>query len=562
MIKKTKKLFALLLVLVLAFAFALTGCKKKDEGDDDSPSSGTTATTALATSVGNLLDSTALYGEGSMAVVESGYTRTGAASYDKNGNYVESYGDWEKYSYNQDFELKGGFVADTKNYKVKELNFDLLAYGKDEVDYRANNSAIFARDGKVYRYNNHGFISQQIESLDDFKKKLVEISKNGDILVYGGDLDDINKNLGNEVSVELDGFQDLILTAGNLRKGLLKGLATFVSVEKKGTKYTIDVKKTITDFLDKLVKAVEVVKNDPSITFERYYNKNEVKAILDPITKNVKAADVISYADSYIATMNKIKPTGYADLKSLLKGTYNLSIPDAKNMNLDAYIKELFKVKVSFDGGEIALGDMGVSNIIANPADAFKEISDTKKEIEKTLIKWEIVLTISANKIKDVKVDIEVYEEGVGNNQYRKDERTKITGQFTFTTSTPTLLSIDEAVKKADKAMEVPSPSEIKSRLESQGYVVSICESYGANKAASVFASSAGVTLNGQAEYCINASKDSDSITIIWFTDKSDAIAMKNAGYRITGDTKQTGASGNVFYVGTYSAKSATGFKF
>lgn len=439
--KKTNRLFAFLLIFV--FAIALTGC----QGGTDGGNSDSVAVT-LANSVNNLMEATSLYGEGKLSTTKSGknlvYEKICG---DSTSEYDEEYF-WQDYFYAKDYELKGGIIVDSENNSLTELEFDMVQYSTDKENIVTN--AVFGRDGRIYSCDigsseRQRFNLSEPKNIDEFKNQLTSIVKDYDVLRYTGNIEDVNRNLYKGGSVDSNVLQNLTTITGNLRKGLLKGLASFVAVTKDGDTYTIDGKKTIVDFLDKEINALKIVNGEPQITLKEFYGREEVKVISEPITKNIKAADVIAYIDSYIKITAPY--TGVWDLKSLMKTAYGIDLPNAGSMTLDSYIKNLFDVKINLEYGQITFGEMPVSSILEDFAKSLREAEESKKEVSENLSKCEIILTISGSKIKYIKFDIQSFE---ADGETEKDRSLKISGEFTFTPSIPKLIYVDRAVKKAD----------------------------------------------------------------------------------------------------------------
>ena len=439
--KKTNRLFAFLLIFV--FAIALTGC----QGGTDGGNSDSVAVT-LANSVNNLMEATSLYGEGKLSTTKSGKILVyETICGDSTSEYDEEYF-WQDYFYAKDYELKGGIRVDSENNSLTELEFDMIQYSTDKGNIVTN--AFFGRDGRIYSCDigsneRQRFNLSEPKNIDEFKNQLTSIVKDYDVLRYTGNIEDVNRNLYKGGSVDSNVLQNLTTITGNLRKGLLKGLASFVAVTKDGDTYTIDGKKTIVDFLDKEINALKIANDEPQITLKEFYGREEVKAISEPITKNINAADVIAYIDSYIKITAPY--TGVWDLKSLMKKTYGIDLPNAGSMTLDSYIKKLFDVKINLEYGQITFGEMPVSSILEDSAKSLREAEETKKEVSENLSKCEIILTISGSKIKYIKFDIQSFE---ADGETEKDRSLKISGEFTFTPSIPKLIYVDRAVKKAD----------------------------------------------------------------------------------------------------------------
>lgn len=439
--KKTNRLFAFLLIFV--FAIALTGC----QGGTDGGNSDSVAVT-LANSVNNLMEATSLYGEGKLSTTKSGKNLVyETICGDSTSEYDEKYF-WQDYFYAKDYELKGGIIVDSENNSLTELEFDMVQYSTDKENVVTN--AVFGRDGRIYSCDigsseRQRFNLSEPKNIDEFKNQLTSIVKDYDVLRYTGNIEDVNRNLYKGGSVDSNVLQNLTTITGNLRKGLLKGLASFVAVTKDGDTYTIDGKKTIVDFLDKEINALKIANDEPQITLKEFYGREEVKAISEPITKNIKAADVIAYIDNYIKITAPY--TGVWDLKSLMKKTYGIDLPNAGSMTLDSYIKKLFDVKINLEYGQITFGENPVSVILEDSAKSLREAEESKKEVSENLSKCEIILTISGSKIKYIKFDIQSFE---ANGETEKDRSLKISGEFTFTPSIPKLIYVDRAVKKAD----------------------------------------------------------------------------------------------------------------
>lgn len=439
--KKTNRLFAFLLIFV--FAIALTGC----QGGTDGGNSDSVAVT-LANSVNNLMEATSLYGEGKLSTTKSGKNLVyETICGDSTSEYDEEYF-WQDYFYAKDYELKGGIIVDSENNSLTELEFDMVQYSTDKENVVTN--AVFGRDGRIYSCDigsseRQRFNLSEPKNIDEFKNQLTSIVKDYDVLRYTGNIEDVNRNLYKGGSVDSNVLQNLTTITGNLRKGLLKGLASFVAVTKDGDTYTIDGKKTIVDFLDKEINALKIANDEPQITLKEFYGREEVKAISEPITKNIKAADVIAYIDNYIKITAPY--TGVWDLKSLMKTAYGIDLPNAGSMTLDSYIKNLFDVKINLEYGQITFGEMPVSNILEDSAKSLREAEESKKEVSENLSKCEIILTISGSKIKYIKFDIQSFE---ADGETEKDRSLKISGEFTFTPSIPKLIYVDRAVKKAD----------------------------------------------------------------------------------------------------------------
>lgn len=439
--KKTNRLFAFLLIFV--FAIALTGC----QGGTDGGNSDSVAVT-LANSVNNLMEATSLYGEGKLSTTKSGKNLVyETICGDSTSEYDEKYF-WQDYFYAKDYELKGGIIVDSENNSLTELEFDMVQYSTDKENVVTN--AVFGRDGRIYSCDigsseRQRFNLSEPKNIDEFKNQLTSIVKDYDVLRYTGNIEDVNRNLYKGGSVDSNVLQNLTTITGNLRKGLLKGLASFVAVTKDGDTYTIDGKKTIVDFLDKEINALKIVNGEPQITLKEFYGREEVKVISEPITKNIKAADVIAYIDSYIKITAPY--TGVWDLKSLMKTAYGIDLPNAGSMTLDSYIKNLFDVKINLEYGQITFGEMPVSSILEDSAKSLREAEESKKEVSENLSKCEIILTISGSKIKYIKFDIQSFE---ADGETDKDRSLKISGEFTFTPSIPKLIYVDRAVKKAD----------------------------------------------------------------------------------------------------------------
>lgn len=439
--KKTNSLFAFLLIFV--FAIALTGC----QGGTDGGNSDSVAVT-LANSVNNLMEATSLYGEGKLSTTKSGKNLVyETICGDSASEYDEEYF-WQDYFYAKDYELKGGIIVDSENNSLTELEFDMVQYSTDKENVVTN--AVFGRDGRIYSCDigsseRQRFNLSEPKNIDEFKNQLTSIVKDYDVLRYTGNIEDVNRNLYKGGSVDSNVLQNLTTITGNLRKGLLKGLASFVAVTKDGDTYTIDGKKTIVDFLDKEINALKIANDEPQITLKEFYGREEVKVISEPITKNIKAADVIAYIDSYIKITAPY--TGIRDLKSLMKKTYGIDLPNAGSMTLDSYIKNLFDVKINLEYGQITFGEMPVSSILEDSAKSLREAEESKKEVSENLSKCEIILTISGSKIKYIKFDIQSFE---ADGETEKDRSLKISGEFTFTPSISKLIYVDRAVKKAD----------------------------------------------------------------------------------------------------------------
>lgn len=439
--KKTNRLFAFLLIFV--FAIALTGC----QGGTDGGNSDSVAVT-LANSVNNLMEATSLYGGGKLSTTKSGKNLVyETICGDSTSEYDEEYF-WQDYFYAKDYELKGGIIVDSENNSLTELEFDMVQYSTDKENVVTN--AVFGRDGRIYSCDigsseRQRFNLSEPKNIDEFKNQLTSIVKDYDVLRYTGNIEDVNRNLYKGGSVDSNVLQNLTTITGNLRKGLLKGLASFVAVTKDGDTYTIDGKKTIVDFLDKEINALKIANDEPQITLKEFYGREGVKAISEPITKNIKAADVIAYIDSYIKITAPY--TGIRDLKSLMKKTYGIDLPNAGSMTLDSYIKKLFDVKINLEYGQITFGEMPVSVILEDSAKSLREAEESKKEVSEKLSKCEIILTISGSKIKYIKFDIQSFE---ADGETEKDRSLKISGEFTFTPSIPKLIYVDRAVKKAD----------------------------------------------------------------------------------------------------------------
>lgn len=439
--KKTNRLFAFLLIFV--FAIALTGC----QGGTDGGNSDSVAVT-LANSVNNLMEATSLYGEGKLSTTKSGKNLVyETICGDSTSEYDEEYF-WQDYFYAKDYELKGGIIVDSENNSLTELEFDMVQYSTDKENVVTN--AVFGRDGRIYSCDigsseRQRFNLSEPKNIDEFKNQLTSIVKDYDMLRYTGNIEDVNRNLYKGGSVDSNVLQNLTTITGNLRKGLLKGLASFVAVTKDGDTYTIDGKMTIVDFLDKEINALKIANDEPQITLKEFYGREEVKAISEPITKNIKAADVIAYIDNYIKITAPY--TGVWDLKSLMKTAYGIDLPNAGSMTLDSYIKNLFDVKINLEYGQITFGEMPVSSILEDSAKSLREAEESKKEVSENLSKCEIILTISGSKIKYIKFDIQSFE---ADGETEKDRSLKISGEFTFTPSIPKLIYVDRAVKKAD----------------------------------------------------------------------------------------------------------------
>ena len=439
--KKTNRLFVFLLIFV--FAIALTCC----QGGTDGGNSDSVAVT-LANSVNNLMEATSLYGEGKLSTTKSGKILVcETICGDSMSEYSEEYF-WQDYFYAKDYELKGGIRVDSENNSLTELEFDMIQYSTDKENIVTN--AVFGRDGRIYSCDigsneRQSFNLSAPKNIDEFKNQLTSIVKDYDVLHYTGNIEDVNRNLYKGGSVDSNVLQNLTTITGNLRKGLLKGLASFVAVTKAGETYTIDGKKTIVDFLDKEIGVLKIVNNEPQITLKDFYGREEVKAISEPITKNINAADVIAYIDSYIKITAPY--TGVWDLKSLMKTAYGIDLPNAGSMTLDSYIKKLFDIKINLEYGQITFGEMPVSSILEDSAKSLREAEETKKEVSENLSKCEIILTISGSKIKYIKFDIQSFE---ADGETEKDRSLKISGEFTFTPSIPKLIYVDGAVKKAD----------------------------------------------------------------------------------------------------------------
>ena len=259
--KKTNRLFAFLLIFV--FAIALTGC----QGGTDGGNSDSVAVT-LANSVNNLMEATSLYGEGKLSTTKSGKNLVyETICGDSTSEYDEEYF-WQDYFYVKDYELKGGIRVDSENNSLTELEFDMIQYSTDKENIVTN--AFFGRDGRMYSCDigsseRQRFNLSEPKNIDEFKNQLTSIVKDYDVLRYTGNIEDVNRNLYKGGSVDSNVLQNLTTITGNLRKGLLKGLASFVAVTKDGDTYTIDGKKTIVDFLDKEINALKIA-NDSELS--------------------------------------------------------------------------------------------------------------------------------------------------------------------------------------------------------------------------------------------------------------------------------------------------------
>lgn len=567
---KLKRFIAFALLLVLAFAFTLTGCKKKDkDDDDDSPSASSTPAATVAASINKTLSSSELYIEGTISTKNSDTRRDRKYDgYDSEIKYTPEYDAFDNY----EIEIKGGGKVDTKNYKITDLNFDIFSFNEYRWNYESgketSGDAAFGRNGSVYSYYVNSSAAEKgaaddPKDMSDFKKQIKDNLKYN-VLNCESDLEDLNDNIfGNDADSEVKMIESILTTSGNLRKGLLTGLASFISVEKKGNVYTIDGKATILNVFDKIVKAVKVIDDNPKITFKEFYNNADVKAILEPITKNVKAADVIDYAD----LIYKDASGSVASIKDFVKTECGLDLPDAGTKNLDSYIRGLFDKNVTLPGStsttQVPIGNVGMSDILKlTDMDAkaiIAELEDAKSDVEKYLNKFVVTLTIKNNKISEVTLD---GEETAADTADSKNQKFTINSKIKVITSLPALFDLGDSVKKAAADYAVVKPVYAAyNRLRENGYY---CNTLDEEEVESY----CGVTLTGRVLtgglYRKYDDDYNNHITIIAFENASDAVKVKNAyGSSITSSDSSTvyGVNGNVFYAGTNAAVSISGLK-
>ncbi len=451
--RKTLTVFALMLTLLFATVF--TSCSKGPSetsvGDDKQ---------TLAEAVTEFTGRSAIYANGAMKVdvldtVTDGSEKDTTSS---TGNYVFAGG----ISYDEATGEFGAFDADV---------FALMTSPVENSAALTNAGAMFIRDGLSYSYNGLYDYNGNVDGIKDAVSEKFKAGEKLDILKEANLKDIVLDKIGLD-KVPTAQVKEIETAVKSVYTGLLKGLSELAAITKNGDDYTLDITATVCDVIDKIAAAAEAALKHPEATIGEFYAMPEVKAILSPILKNVKAKDVVDVLKALIGE-DFFHETAEGKLEVVVNGVGSIVIDKpAAATNLEDYlVNTVFEADLNTGAAVIKIknfvigtvfGFGGSDNTAQSPAMTDDEIAATvagikaaKNNILEVLPTAKITLTIKSGKITHIKAEIKMVNGGTISSgspedmeSYAYTNEKTITIEFDVLDKMPTLLDISKVEKE------------------------------------------------------------------------------------------------------------------
>ena len=452
--KKTLTVFALMLTLLFATVFTSCGKGPSESSTDENDSQ------TLVNAVTEFTGRSAIYANGSVkadtlnTVIDGSEKDTTSST----SNYV----------------FAGGISYDEATGKFGAFDADVFALMTSPVENSAaltNAGAMFIRDGLSYSYNG---LSDYNGNVDGIKAAVSEKFKAGeklDILKEENLKDAVLDKIGLD-QVPAAQVKEIETAVKSVYAGLLKGVSELAVITKNGDDYTLDITATVCDVIDKIATAAEAALKHPEATIGEFYAMPEVKAILSPILKNVKAKDVVDVLKAVIGE-DFFHETAEGKLEVVINGVGSIVIdkPEAATTLEDYLVNTVFEaglntgaatVKIKdfvigaifgFGGGSDDSGAQSSAMTDEEIAAMVAEIKAAKNNVLEVLPTAKITLTIKSGKITHIKAEIKMVNggtisDGPETTSYTYTNEKTITIEFDVLDKMPSLLDISKVEKE------------------------------------------------------------------------------------------------------------------
>ena len=452
--KKTLTVFALMLTLLFATVF--TSCNpspsETSAGDDKQ---------TLAEAVTEFTERSAIYANGSV-VLNAKSTVTAGSEKDSTETTTN-------------LNFAGGVSYDEAKGEFGAFDADVFALMTSPVENSAaltNAGAIFVRDGLSYSYNGLSDYTGNVDGIKDAVSEKFKAGEKLDILKEENLKDAVLDKIGPD-KVPTARIKEIETAVKSVYAGLLKGVSELAVITKNGDDYTLDVTATVCDVIDKIAAAAEAALKHPEATVGEFYAMPEVKAILSPILKNVKAKDVVDVLKAVIGE-DFFHETAEGKLEVVVNGVGSIVIdkPEATTTLEDYLVNTVFEAGLNTGAATVKIKDFVIGAIFGfgggsddtaqSPAMTDEEIAAMVAEIKaaknnilEVLPTAKITLTIKSGKITHIKAEIKTVESGTisdGDSEdaesYAYTNEKTITVEFDVMDKMPTLLDISKVEKE------------------------------------------------------------------------------------------------------------------
>ena len=407
--RKTLTVFALMLTLLFATVFTSCG---KDQSETPTGDNKQT----LADAVTEFAGRSAIYTNGTAKIGERHTVTEGS----EKGTTSST----------SDFAFAGGISYDEATGEFGAFDADIFGMMTSPEENSApltSTGAIFVRDGISYSY--HG-LSDYNGNVNGMKDAVSEKFKAGEKLEpFAGNLKDaiLDKiGIGNAPAAQV---KEIETAVKSLCSGLFKGISELAVITVNGDDYTLDVTATICDLIDKCAAAAEVALKNPEAMVGEFYATPEVKAILSPILKNVKAQDVVDVLKTAIGN-EYFHETAEGKLEVVINGVGSIVIDKPGSASLEDYlVNTVFEAELNTGAAMVKIKNFVIGTIFGfgsasdsgaqSPAMSDEEIAAMVAEIKKSkdelleaLPTAKITFTIKSGKITRIKAEIKIVSGG------------------------------------------------------------------------------------------------------------------------------------------------------
>ena len=450
--RKTLTVFALMLALLFATVFTSCG---KGPGEN---SVGENDNHTLAEAVTEFAGRSEIYANGTVRTDTLNTVITGSEK--------------ETASSTTNLVFAGGISYDEATGKFGAFDADVFSLMTSPVENSAaltNAGAMFIRDGLSYSYNGLSDYSGTANGIKDAVSEKLKAGDKLNILSEENLKDVVLKKLGLD-GVPTTQVKEIEAAVKSVYSGIFKGVSEFAVITRTGDDYTLDVTATICGLIDKCAVAAEAALKHPDATVGEFYAMPEIKAILSPILKNVKAKDVVDVLKTAIGE-EYFHETAEGKLEVVVSGVGSIVIdkPDATTTLEDYLVNTVFEAGLNTGAAVIKIKDFKIGTIFGfgggsendsqssamteeEIAATVAEIKKSKDEILEVLPTAKITLTIKSGKITHIKAEIKTVESGTINNGTPEDmtsysyknEKTVIV-EFDVPDKMPALLDISKA---------------------------------------------------------------------------------------------------------------------
>lgn len=450
--RKTLTVFALMLTLLFATVFTSCGPSESSTGENDSQT--------LVNAVTEFTGRSAIYANGSVVVNTKDTVTTGSET--------------DSTETTTNLKFAGGVSYDEAKGEFGAFDADVFALMTSPVENSAaltNASAIFVRNGLSYSYNGLSDYTGNVDGIKDAVSEKFKAGEKLDILKEENLKDIVLDKIGLD-KVPTAQVKEIETAVKSVYSGLLKGVSELAVITRNGDDYTLDITATVCDVIDKIAAAAEAALKHPEATIGEFYAMPEVKAILSPILKNVKAQDVIDVLKMVIGE-DFFHETTEGKLEVVVNGVGSIVIDKPGSASLEDYlVNTVFEADLNTGAAVIKIKDFvigavfgfggGSDNGTQSPAMTDEEIAAmvagikaSKNNILGVLPTAKITLTIKSGKITHIKAEIKLINGGTIDSSSPEDtesyaytnEKT-ITVEFDVMDKMPALLDISKVEKE------------------------------------------------------------------------------------------------------------------